>query len=127
MSYVKTALTADVYRWPEFRALWARLGLHADPLPTQTLTLCVPQDDEVFVIPEDDDPRADGPRLEVAEHDGDAVYHWPEFRALCARLGVAWELPTETLTLCLRRGGTVHVSQTYLGRDVASWGGGDRG
>jgi len=48
--------------------------------------------------------------------DGYEVYHWPEFRALCHRLGIAYGLGTRTLTIRLAEGEAVTVTQEYLTR-----------
>lgn len=44
---------------------------------------------------------------------GMEVYHWPEFLALCKRLGVAWQLPTTSIVLTIREGEAVGVYHEY--------------
>jgi hypothetical protein len=50
--------------------------------------------------------------------DGYEVYHWPEFRALCRRLGVIWGLPTSALTIQIRIGDPPVILHEYQGRDL---------
>lgn len=50
--------------------------------------------------------------------DGWEVYHWPEFKALCERLGIAWGLPATSITIQLKYGSSPKITQEYLGRDL---------
>jgi hypothetical protein len=43
------------------------------------------------------------------------VYHWPEFMALCKRLGVLWGASTEEITIHLPIRGIVKVDHKYQG------------
>lgn len=45
------------------------------------------------------------------------VYHSPEFKAFCARFGIAWGMPTMDLTIRLPFEGSMEVTQTYRGVD----------
>lgn len=35
---------------------------------------------------------------------GNEVYHWPEFKALCERLGVPWKIASTKMTIKLEFG-----------------------
>jgi hypothetical protein len=48
---------------------------------------------------------------------GREVYHWPEFKALCERLGVARGLPTTSITITLPGDDVVVVTHDYLGKE----------
>lgn len=48
-----------------------------------------------------------------APFSGHDVYHWPEFRALCERLGIAWELRTTHLVIEVPCDGLVTVRHEY--------------
>lgn len=47
---------------------------------------------------------------------GFEVYKSPEFKALCERFGIRWELPTKSITLTLTEF-SFEVTQTYVGSD----------
>jgi len=44
------------------------------------------------------------------------VWGWPEFKALCQRLGIP-ELPDRELTIHLDFEGIVYITHEYLGQD----------
>lgn len=50
---------------------------------------------------------------------GRDVYHWPEFRALAERLGLAWDLATHGVRITLSADETVLIEQSYRGGDAA--------
>ena len=50
------------------------------------------------------------------------VLAWPEFKALCERLGVAHELPTTLLTIQLEMDEAVKIQQIYLGEERTTLG-----
>ena len=45
------------------------------------------------------------------------VYQWPEFRAFCKRLGLAWELGTLDLNIDMPFDGVVKIRQSYHGNE----------
>lgn len=48
------------------------------------------------------------------------VYHWPEFKALAARLGIDCSLQTTCITITLPVGGMVKVVHEYNASEVVS-------
>lgn len=57
--------------------------------------------------------------LRLPTADSYVVFAWPEFRALCDRLGVAIDLRTRSLTIRLAMDKPVVVEQDYLGTDLS--------
>lgn len=47
---------------------------------------------------------------------GYEMYRWPEFKALCARLGIAWDLPTGDMVITIPQDGMVMVQHEYQAR-----------
>lgn len=50
--------------------------------------------------------------------DGHEVFRWPEFKALCERLGVEYALPSSSITIRVAIGECPVVTQEYLGKDL---------
>jgi hypothetical protein len=48
---------------------------------------------------------------------GRDVYHWPEFRAFCRRLGLVWEIYTTGLVIRLDSESHVEIEHYYRGGD----------
>lgn len=61
--------------------------------------------------------RDDCERTRQLPVEGQEVYHWPEFKALCKRLGVSWECETTKITITLAPGELALVCQDYQGTD----------
>ncbi len=60
-------------------------------------------------------------QVDLGRHvSGFEVYQWPEFKALCDRLGIAWDKPTLRMAIYLDED-SVYVVQDYQGRDQSRW------
>jgi hypothetical protein len=51
-------------------------------------------------------------------NDGYDFYRWPEFHALCRRMGVNLQLDTIDMTITIKEGHMVVVDHTYRARDT---------
>ena len=49
--------------------------------------------------------------------DGYEVFRWPEFKALCERLGVEYSLPSSSITIRVAIGEPPIITQDYHGKD----------
>ena len=59
------------------------------------------------------------PDLTFALNEWDvSVYHWPEFAALCRRLGIAWEFLTKRMTISICEGEHPRVIHEYAFADT---------
>src|SRR4051812_15287190 len=67
-----------------------------------------------------DTPLAQGYRERIRQHHmGEfEFYALPEFRALCQRVGILWDLNTVAMTITIAEGGLVTVNQTYRAVDL---------
>lgn len=50
----------------------------------------------------------------------EVVYGWPEFRDLCRRLGIAYELGTYSLEIRMHAGEMIRINHIYRGSDTAA-------
>lgn len=53
--------------------------------------------------------------------EGNDVYHWPEFKAFAARLGIAWDMATTDLVIEMSLEKCVRITHTYRGTDTSDW------
>jgi hypothetical protein len=45
------------------------------------------------------------------------LYKWPEFKALCDRLGIQWAARTKRLLILMNADETVHIEHSYAADD----------
>lgn len=111
-----------IWHWPEFIAFWDRLGMPRPAIDYLELRLA---QDECPVIVYDRpkwacDTLMDRCGLFASAHASQDVFHWPEFKALIARMGVVLPSLITAISIKTDHEAAVSVKIEYICEDMGS-------
>lgn len=104
----------NVHKWPETDALLSQFGIEKKDY-FQGFTIYLSGPEEVALVGLNSEY---GPARSTMLT-GFLFYKLPEFKAFCERLGIAWTMPTWSMTIEVpSEGETVRIKHVYLGQDL---------